>query len=69
MNLPVTAKDAQLQTQVKLQIPRIEAHKDKGSTAPAPGIYRNGQNKTQDFKGGMRRAQLVIGTFFRKMSV
>ena len=64
MNLPVTAKDAQLQTQVKLQIPRIEVHKDKGDRAPARPVYRKWSQETQDFKAGMRRAQLVIGTFF-----
>ena len=64
MNLPVTVKDAQLQTQVKLQIPRIEVHKDKGRTAPARPVYRNGLVNTQDLSRGMRRAQLVTGTFF-----
>ena len=41
MNLPVTVKDAQLQTQVKLQIPRIEAHKDKGRTAGNLDIFKH----------------------------
>ena len=64
MNLPVTAKDAQMFPQVKWQIRRIEAHKGKGRTAPARPVYRNGLVNTQDFKAGMQRAQLVIGTFF-----
>ena len=69
INLSGKVKDAQMFPQLKWQIRRIERREGKGRTAPAPGLYRNGQNKTQDFSRGMRRPQLDYGIFFIKMSL
>ena len=89
MNLPVTAKDAQMFLQLKLQIPRIETREGKGRTAGNLDIFKHilsplffikwiwssllfrkmVKKKTQDLSRGMRRAQLVTGTFFEKKSL
>ena len=69
INLSRTVKDTELVPQLKWQILRIETREGKGHTAPAPGLYRNGQKKTQDFSRGMRRPQLDYGIFFIKMSL